>query len=57
VARDPVRLVGVADHLRGHAAALQREVHLLALFVRHALIDLAVHEERRRLHVARVRER
>src|SRR5689334_16628478 len=33
VARDAVRLVGVADHLRRHAAPLQREVHLLALFV------------------------
>jgi hypothetical protein len=57
VAGDAVRLILVLDHLRRHAAALEREVHLLALFVGHALIDFAVDEERRRLDVPRIRER
>ena len=52
-----MRLAGVLNHLGGHAAALQREVHLLGFFVRHPLVHFAVDEERRRLHAARVGER
>ena len=52
-----MRLTGVLDHLRGHAAALEREVHLLAFLVGDALIDFTVHEEGRRPDVAGVGDR
>ena len=46
---DPVRLPGVLNHLCRHAVLLERDVHLLGLRIRHALVHFAVDEERGRL--------
>src|SRR5580700_7447624 len=46
----------ITDEFGGHVALLQRGVHLLVLFDGHAHIGFAVHEQRRRLHVGRVRD-
>src|SRR5262245_1327518 len=47
----PVVLVGKDHQLRRHAHLLQRLIHAEPLLERHAVVELAVDDERRRLEV------